>query len=184
MPTCRKCGQAFPNRLKVNGKIRTVDKRKFCLDCSPFGGRNSRDLTKTQDLLTTHKVCGKCGLTKPISEFYLRKDKSAFRSDCKDCFLKNQYQNVRKRRRLCLDLKGGKCIVCGYDRCARSLALHHLDPTKKDPAFAKMLGHYNPNGKAKTELDKCVLVCANCHGEIHSGLIDLATLRPELFIPS
>ena len=174
MPICRKCGQTIPNRMEVDGHIRKLDRRKFCLDCSPFGGRNSRDLTKEQDLVATHKICGKCGLPKSVDEFYLRKDGSAFRADCKECFAERNRQNARKRRQLCLAYKGGKCIVCGYDRCAKSLSFHHLDPTKKDPSLAKMLGHCGLNGRGKAELDKCVLVCANCHGEIHAGLIDLA----------
>lgn len=67
-----------------------------------------------------------------------------------------------------LEYKGGKCSVCGYFRCQRALQFHHLDPSKKD---------FTISGKSKAwetirqELDKCALVCANCHAEIHAGIL-------------
>jgi hypothetical protein len=62
--------------------------------------------------------------------------------------------------------KGGSCCLCGYDRCLRALAFHHLDPESKDfEISAKMRW-----ALVKAELDKTILVCSNCHHEVHSGL--------------
>lgn len=59
---------------------------------------------------------------------------------------------------------GGKCRICGYDRLA-GLQFHHLDPREKDFNLGSRV-----SGKAwEAELKKCVLVCANCHAEIHAG---------------
>ena len=72
-------------------------------------------------------------------------------------------------KRLLIDENGGCCAVCGYDRTPFNLHFHHVDPrTKKysvNMARGKSLAAY------RTEAAKCVLVCANCHGEIEAGLI-------------
>lgn len=70
--------------------------------------------------------------------------------------------------------KGGRCVECGYDRCTRALQFHHLDPTKKDFGIG---GKSLSWDKIKTELDKCILVCGNCHAEIHDGLIDVTKYK-------
>ena len=64
-----------------------------------------------------------------------------------------------------IEYKGGKCIICGYNKCNRSLEFHHRDPNEKDFGISssKVLSW----DKIKIELDKCDLVCSNCHGEIH-----------------
>lgn len=74
--------------------------------------------------------------------------------------------NWRKdKKRKLIEYKGGKCEVCGYDKCMRSLDFHHLDPNEKE--FAIGSGDCKCWDKIKIELDKCILVCKNCHGEIH-----------------
>lgn len=84
---------------------------------------------------------------------------------------------VAKRRRL-LRVKavaygGGKCAICGYDRCPRALSFHHREPGKK--AFGlSARGLTRSWEKMKEELDKCILVCANCHMEIHDGQIEIS----------
>jgi DNA-binding CsgD family transcriptional regulator len=74
-------------------------------------------------------------------------------------------QKLKKR---CIEYKGGKCIICGYDNCDRALDFHHRVPSEKDfeIASSKVLAWE----KIKVELDKCDLVCKNCHAEIHDKL--------------
>lgn len=65
---------------------------------------------------------------------------------------------------------GDKCQCCGYNKCIQALEFHHLNPTEKSFSFCE-----NTNRsweKTKEELKKCILVCANCHREIHAGVID------------
>lgn len=80
---------------------------------------------------------------------------------------------VAKRRRnlklLAIDYKGGKCLCCGYNKCPQALQFHHLDPTKKDFGISTT-GVTRSWEKIKVELDKCVLLCANCHAEVHAGI--------------
>lgn len=68
-----------------------------------------------------------------------------------------------------LEYKGSKCERCGYNRCMEALEFHHIDPTKKDFNVSSR-GHTRSWKRVKEELDKCVLLCANCHRELHTEL--------------
>lgn len=65
---------------------------------------------------------------------------------------------------------GGKCHICGYNRYQGALAFHHKDPSQKD-------FHVSQTGinKAREEAKKCLLLCKNCHDEVHAGV----TLIPQ-----
>ena len=76
---------------------------------------------------------------------------------------------------------GEKCQCCGYDKCITALEFHHLNPEEKDFSFGNNANRSWQN--TKEELKKCILVCANCHREIHSGLIDNNKLQSS-FIES
>jgi 5-methylcytosine-specific restriction endonuclease McrA len=78
----------------------------------------------------------------------------------------------RKIREMALEYGGGKCIICGYNRCRRAMVFHHLDPTKKDFGLSAE-GLTRSWEKTRAELDKCVLLCANCHSEVHDGITQL-----------
>lgn len=74
---------------------------------------------------------------------------------------------------------GGKCCICGYDRYNGSLALHHLDPSEKDHGIGKILSHPRSWDIIVTELRKCILVCLNCHGEIHANVTQIPSSPPR-----
>lgn len=67
-----------------------------------------------------------------------------------------------------IDYKGGKCIYCGYSKCNRSLDFHHRIPKDKEFGIGGKKVSWE---RMKVELDKCDLVCRNCHGELHAGII-------------
>lgn len=73
----------------------------------------------------------------------------------------------RKLKLRCIAYKGGACQKCGYSKCPAALQFHHLDPKKKD--FGLGGGRTKSWEKVKPELDKTIMVCANCHHEIHYG---------------
>lgn len=82
-------------------------------------------------------------------------------------YLNFQVSEQRRRVKLqCIEYKGGKCQRCGYDKCPGALTFHHLDPSQKDFGISSN-GVSRSFAKAKPELDKCILVCQNCHSEIH-----------------
>lgn len=87
---------------------------------------------------------------------------------------------VTKRRKRLRDMareyKGGKCIVCGYKKCQRALSFHHLNSKEKEFGLSSK-GLTRSWERIKKEIDKCVLVCANCHMEIHDGITQLPVER-------
>lgn len=68
---------------------------------------------------------------------------------------------------------GGKCQICGYNRCNNALEFHHIDPKEKDFAFGKALANPKKWNTVVEELRKCVLLCANCHREVHDNAVSL-----------
>jgi len=82
-----------------------------------------------------------------------------------------------------VEAMGGACQCCGYDTSSGALAFHHLDPTVKELGFGKTRANPSNWDKVVEELRKCVLVCHNCHAEIHWGLrevpVDAATFNEE-----
>ena len=78
---------------------------------------------------------------------------------------------VQKRRRRirqqAVEYKGGECQTCGYCKCIDALEFHHADSSHKDFSISAK-GYTRSWNKVKEELDKCVLLCANCHREIHA----------------
>ena len=94
-------------------------------------------------------------------------------------YLKEAVIKRRKKiREMALGYKGGKCMLCGYNKCPAALDFHHLEKDEKDFGLSAK-GITRSWEKTKSELDKCILICANCHRETHSGLTQLSeeTLR-------
>ena len=75
-------------------------------------------------------------------------------------------------KELLVEYKGGKCEICGYNKCIQALEFHHLNPEEKDFGIGAK-GYTRSIEKNKEEVDKCIMVCANCHREIHSGIIKI-----------
>lgn len=85
---------------------------------------------------------------------------------------KTNYNVTKHRRRLkdkALAYKGSKCEHCGYDKCVGALTFHHTDPTQKDFQIGGR-GSTRSWERIKNELDKCKLLCANCHAEEHEKI--------------
>lgn len=76
--------------------------------------------------------------------------------------------NWRKRKKVELvNYKGGECVCCGYNKSISALQFHHLNPKEKDFSIS---GKSYSFEKLKREVDKCILVCSNCHIEIHEQI--------------
>lgn len=103
------------------------------------------------------KECKKHGLTTFIFE-----NRGYYR--CLEC-----RKNRIKQKRLSIKEKlikhfGGKCSICGYNNYISALEFHHLDPNKKEFKLSSSVIAYNT---ILLEAEKCILVCGNCHREIH-----------------
>jgi len=105
-------------------------------------------------------LCATCGNTDP-SEFYGNQ-----RITCKSChnIVKRDIQRANKLAGI--EYLGGECVRCGYDKYQGALDFHHVDSSIKHDDFV----HLKSWGKERreAELDKCILLCANCHREEHA----------------
>lgn len=73
---------------------------------------------------------------------------------------------------MALEYKGGSCQICGYNKCETALEFHHINMAEKEFSIGDA-GETRSWERTRIELDKCVLLCANCHREVHAGIIEL-----------
>ena len=98
--------------------------------------------------------------------------------------VKSWRRRFRERVRMAL---GNQCSVCGYDRCAGALDVHHTDPSVKNYSFGEIRGHPRAAASLVAELRQCTMLCKNCHIEAHTGVIpfpDKSTFDEALFLES
>ena len=84
------------------------------------------------------------------------------------------HKRRRKIRAMAIEYKGGKCEMCGYNKCSDALEFHHVDSKGKDFSISRK-GYTRSWRKVKAEIDKCILICANCHREIHAQIQSAAS---------
>jgi len=75
----------------------------------------------------------------------------------------------KNRKKRLVEYKGGCCQRCGYSKSMNALQFHHINPDEKDFTIG---GKNYSEEKMKKEVDKCVLVCSNCHCEIHEEITE------------
>jgi hypothetical protein len=89
------------------------------------------------------------------------------------------------RKKEWVTYKGGQCSRCGYRGCVQALTFHHVDPALKRFYLTDgggKIGAYGRGCRGRTkkeifeELDRCILLCANCHAELHAGLWTIGEL--------
>lgn len=110
----------------------------------------------------TQYVCRTCG-KEGEKHFY-----AAAKYYCKGCWNKKTREKQKDNVGLIKKEYGGKCSCCGYNNTLAALEFHHRDPSTKEFHFGSRRGL--SLDKLRKELDKCILVCRNCHAEIHAGL--------------
>lgn len=92
------------------------------------------------------------------------------RYKCNKCSVEAVQKRRDKIKILAVQYMGGKCISCGYSKYVGALEFHHTNPDAKDFAISSK-GYTRSWDSVKKELNKCIIVCANCHREIHAGLV-------------
>lgn len=160
--------------LKENLDASEIAKRTHCSRNKVIYWLNKYKLkTPRQNSVNNNyetKLCGKCRQIKSKTEFYSGK-KNKLLSYCISC-KHNYYKNKRKNfKTQIVELKGGKCINCGYNKCFAALDLHHISPKEKEFSFNRSNLSLSP--KILKELEKCILLCSNCHREIHNGCLKI-----------
>jgi hypothetical protein len=163
---CVVCGKEFE-------AIRSTKKycSQECINASRREKWANREKIKKQSKLMPEKECPICG-----QKFRPKTPAANQRMCCYDCMP----DGIQLTRGAFLakikEKRGGKCLKCGYNRCMKALEFHHLDPTKKDFTIS------NDNFKLKDAVEeskKCILLCSNCHKELHDDLWRIEDLGKE-----
>lgn len=101
---------------------------------------------------------------------------------CKKCEYLSSRRYLINLKLKAIKYGGGECQKCGYDKCWRALHFHHVDPSQKEFAiFESRAGYPKCRSweKMKKEIDKCILLCANCHTEIHENNDEKLNINQE-----
>ena len=116
------------------------------------------------------KVCTKCKKLHPLSKYWKQtKAKDGLNTWCKTCVSLGMKLHARKRKEEAIKLLGGKCVICNGTFHQAVYDFHHKDPTQKESGIAKLLQSYAiTHPKVQVELNKCILVCSNCHRTLHA----------------
>jgi transposase len=113
-----------------------------------------------------NQYCCECNIKLTLENAYNRKSRNIYTSYCKSCYSKYTLSRRLNFKKKCVDYKGGFCVSCGYDKDITALEFHHKNPQEKEINPSKMLN--KSWDFIKNELDKCILLCSNCHREEHS----------------
>lgn len=166
--TCIICGKEFQAKKST---------KKYCSQqCANTARRirykeQQQNKDKKQPTLMPQKKCLICGQT-----FRPKTPAANLRQCCYNCMPQGQQL---KRGDFLAKIKmqrGGKCQRCGYNTCLKALEFHHLDPTKKDFTISNDKFKLN---EAVEEIKKCIIICANCHRELHDDLWNIQELNLE-----
>ena len=92
----------------------------------------------------------------------------------KEEYRTSNFYRIRRRNELKryfdkMKLEKG-CYICGYNKCAKALHWHHRNPKVKVKVISKMISAPMSFEKILKEVEKCNIICANCHAELHGGV--------------
>ena len=150
------CGERIPCKIKVDGRWRNLKSRIRCLSCSPFNKKRERiKFRSKEEQHNKNKVW-----------YYSHKEKTGMNPTTE--------RRIRNKK-LLLELFGGCCSLCGYNKVSRNMSFHHVDPkTKMSDISSEFV--VRKLQIVLAEIQKCILVCVNCHGEIEVGIVNSDTI--------
>lgn len=115
------------------------------------------------------KTCKVCNIEKPLSEFfsngYQPNGVKKYKAKCKLC--QKAYDRTKFRNTVTEIVGSYSCKICGYSKCLEAIEFHHINPSLKEWKLSDLVT--NKKETIEKELAKGILVCANCHREIHYG---------------
>ena len=170
--TCKYCGEEFIYNIdNMSHKI-------FCSESCRY--KNWKSKNKERYLLLSKRwyrkkvqsrilVCKECN--KQIPHSYRTHGRKYCSKECSTKALRKQQEKYRIRAQKALDkykISNG-CKLCGYNKCSAAIDFHHLDPSKKEKRIDAKTW-YCKSEHTKKELAKCILLCSNCHKEVHNGV--------------
>ncbi len=157
----------------VCGKEMEAEKttKKYCSNKCAYLASRERKKNKKELGLSNSMEERNCVL---CSKLFLPKTPAAnLRKYCYDCLPNGQTATRGFYAQAIKKLYGAKCQKCGYDKCIGALEFHHLDPTQKEMTISDDCSTIKI---ALEEAKKCILLCANCHREVHYNLLDISDI--------
>lgn len=143
MKLCKKCGEPIPSRIHVDGCIIGVSKTRVnCFVCTPR--------VELQTMTPGQRVCPECN-----------RPHSARGTLCSSCYVTKWRKKIKLKS---IEYLGGACYDCGFNSHPAAMEFHHREPHTKEFATSASRSWE----RTKAELDKCDLLCANCHRIRHS----------------
>lgn len=163
---CVVCGKEF-EAIKTTKKYCSQD----CINKMRRIKYANREKENKEPKLLNEKKCLLCGAL-----FRPKTAAANQRQCCYDCVPEGTQLTRGGFVAKLKEIYRGKCIKCGYDKCLSALDFHHRDPNLKD------FGISDDNMRLKEaveEVKKCILICSNCHRELHAGLWNINELEEK-----
>lgn len=145
---CIRCGKEAV--LNSDGTYKAL-----CNQCVEKNNLSTQSRTQSRK---SSGLCTKCG-----EKAVLNSD-GTYQRYCDNCAEKNKLRN-KSRKKEAVKYKGGECMHCGYKKSIVAMDFHHIDPSQKDKNW--YLLRVKSLERLKNELDKCDLLCKNCHFTVH-----------------
>lgn len=168
-------------KMKINNKKITKQKINIMYRIYKNGGFIPNKIILSDNKIEEIKECyNKIGSLRKVakkfnlSRYIIRKHVQVKKKLTKEELKENRKRGVinwrRRTRDKLINYKGGKCEICGYNKSKKALEFHHKDPSEKDFSLGGKSWAFD---RLKKEVEKCILVCANCHREIHDGVVKI-----------
>jgi hypothetical protein len=137
--------------------------------------------------VTNTKTCGRCLKTKDLTDFQEKwKGTGIYKSYCKACEYElygpgkavNRKRHALARQKFLQQVKESfGCQICG-ETCHLVLDFHHLEQDAKEKHLSGMAVDNRPWNVIIAELEKCAVLCCNCHRKVHGNLLPDTLLQP------
>lgn len=142
MRQCLGCENVIPSKITIDNRVhRNTKNRKYCFECSPFKAK-------------------KTGTGRLYSK-WTEERKARHRAVCTE-------RGYQKKATL-VQMAGGKCLICSYNKCQRALQFHHREPSLKSFEINAHTAMRHKWDDVLKEMEKCDLLCVRCHVEIESA---------------
>lgn len=107
-------------------------------------------------------------------EIQLQAQKTHYNKN-KEKFINRNKERRNKRKEWYQEFMSTRCCIVCQENSLECLDWHHLDPKEKDGQVGKMLNHFRSMENVFSEMNKCIILCANCHRKYHAGNLEFGT---------
>lgn len=149
---------------------RNIDLNKPCRECNYKPKPNTKCVIcgkliyRVPSRMTSHPFCSYGCRNK----YFCKENSFCWKGGEKESIKRGRLKDKErklKRKLKCIEILGGKCQRCGYDKCIDAFDFHHKNPMEKDDTIKNLWGKTWP--VILKEIEKCILLCSNCHRELH-----------------